>query len=51
MHKNWIALINFCTENPNCTIKSLQVQDGAPVFLVREIVLYGDTTAEVKERL
>ena len=51
IHPSWIALMNFCEKSPYCTIKKLEIKDGHPVFVIHEVVLYGETTAEVKTKL
>lgn len=51
IHPKWQALMNFADENPNCTVKRLDIQDGLPVFLIREVMLYNATTVEIKHKL
>ena len=47
----WIALINYCSKNPYCTIERLEVSGGVPVLAVVEEKFTENTRALIKIKL
>jgi hypothetical protein len=46
--ENWIKFIEFCEQNPYCTIKNVDVVNGNPVYAKIEKEITESTVAIVK---
>ena len=47
----WLALINWCRENPYSTIEKLEIHNGEPVIAVVKKTLFKHTEAKIKIKL
>jgi len=44
----WLALIQYCKQNPFCTIERLQIVNGCPNLVVTKESLTNTATANIK---